>query len=194
MIKSQNGFTLLELLIGATLSAAVLAAVLSSYIFMGRQLARLANQQTLETEGRRTLAAFAQDVQQATGISGTPTAAAVTLVVPGNAGSVSTIAYTFTNNTSGNGTLVRTPSGGTAQTLLRNITNTGLFFRYYDAAGSAYDNGSSPYTTYTTYLPGIKQLALEFNTQIVTVNNGTSTAVYKAASHRLILRNRALLP
>jgi Tfp pilus assembly protein PilW len=180
-------------LIGTTLSAAILAAVLSGYVFMGRQLVRLSNQQTLETEGRRTLAIFTQDAQQAVGISGTPTETNVNFIIPGTGGAVSTVSYIFTNSSSGNGTLVRTPSTGTAQTLLRNITNAGLVFRYYDSAGSAYDNGSSPYTTFTTYLSGIKTISLEFNTQILTINNGTSTPIYKASSQKLVLRNRALL-
>lgn len=181
--SSRAGFTLVELLIGATLSAAIMAAVLSSYIYMGRQLARLANQQTLETEGRRTLAYFARDVRLASGISGTPSATSVTLSLPTSTGTT-TVAYSYN---SGAGTLTRTPASGTAQVLLRNITTSGLTIRYYDASGN-------PYTTYTDYLSGIKQVSLEFSTQLGTASNGTQTKVYELATNRLILRNRTLLP
>lgn len=181
--RSEGGFTLVELLIGATLSAAVMAAVLSSYIYVGRQLARLANQQILETEGRRTLANFSRDVRLASGISGTPSATGVTLSQPTSTGTT-TVAYSYN---SGAGTLTRTPASGTAQVLLRNINTNGLTIRYYDTS-------NNPYTTYTDYLSGIKQISLEFSTQLGTANNGTQTNIYEVASNRLILRNRSLLP
>ena len=182
-LSLSKGFTLVELLIGATLSAAVMAAVLSSYLYVGRNLARLANQQVLETEGRRTLAYFSRDIRIARDISGPPSATSVTLSQPTNTGTT-TVAYSYN---SGAGTLTRTPASGTAQVLLRNITASGLTIRYYDTSGN-------PYTTYVDYLSGIKQISLEFSTQLGTAGNGTQTKVYELASNRLILRNRALLP
>ncbi|HEX7631695.1 MAG TPA: prepilin-type N-terminal cleavage/methylation domain-containing protein, partial [Lacunisphaera sp.] len=63
--SSAKAFTLTELLIGMTLSLIVMTAVLTSYTFMGRNLFRLANQQTLQTQSRRTLQYFQQDVRMA---------------------------------------------------------------------------------------------------------------------------------
>jgi type II secretory pathway component PulJ len=205
---TRAGFTLVELLIGATLSAMVMAGVLSSYIFIGRSLARLANQQTLETEGRRTLTNFARDVRMASSlatVSTTPTspsASRIDLVVP--AGSVThTVTYYYNSTSSAasvtvNGTSVSMPANSltrclyngasvTSLTLLRNITASGLTIRYFDAA-------DSEYTGYTDYLTGIKQVSLEFSTQAGTSSNGTQTKVYQVASSRLLLRNRGLLP
>ena len=85
---AERGFTLVEVLIGAALSAAVMAAVLSSYVYLGRGLGRLTNQQTLETEGRRTIALFARDARMASDlvtVSSSPTSPAsnrVDLTVP----------------------------------------------------------------------------------------------------------------
>ena len=165
-----------------------MAAVLSSYIFLGRSFTRLTNQQILESEARRTLATFAKDVQAATGISGTPSASTVTLTLPTTSGTT-TVAYAYN---SGAGTFTRTPSGGTALVLLRNITDNDsgttadLTLRYYDVSGNAY-------TSYTDYLSGIRQLALEFSTQTGVSANGTQTLVYRVASSRLLIRNSALL-
>jgi Tfp pilus assembly protein PilW len=199
--KHSAGFTLVELLVGATLSAAVMAAVLSSYIYLGRSLARLANQQTLETEGRRALGYFAQDVQTASGLTdtGNLSASRVSLLVPAATGTY-TITYYYNSSATAasvtiNGSsvsmeataLTRCVYNGTAvtaQTLLRNITS--LSMKYYDSSGSEY-------TSYTDYLPGIKQLALQFSTQTGSSANGTQTLVYQVASNRLILRNRAFL-
>jgi hypothetical protein len=188
-------------MVGAALSATVMAAVLSSYIYLGRGLNRLANQQTLETETRRTLTYFAQDVQSATGLTGTISATRVDILVPTATGS-NTVTYYYNNSSSTttvtvNGTSVTMAANAltrcvydgttvTPQTLLRNITSGGLTFSYYDGAGNAY-------ASYTNYVSGIKQLSLQFTTQAGSANNGTQTRPYEAASSRLVLRNRSYL-
>ena len=209
--KPLAGFTLVELLVGATLSAAVMAGVLSSYIYIGRNLARLANQQTLETEGRRTLANFSRDVRMASELTDTANLSAtrVSFTVP-TANSTNTITYYYnstpitlspyddSDDVTVNGTtvamrreaLTRCVYDGTtvtSLTLLRNITTNGVTLRYYDAA-------DREYTTYTNYLSGIKQVTLEFSTQLGTSSNGTQTRVHSVASNRLILRNQGFLP
>lgn len=181
------GFTLVELLIGLSLSLTIMAAVLSSYLFLGRSLSRLVNQQTLETEGRRTLATFTQDVRASSAISGTPSVSTVTLTIPSGA-STTTVAWSYNSTT---GILTRTPASGTARTLVSNLTS--LHFRYYNEAGTAYDSGSSPYTTQTDYMSGLKQISLAFTSQTGSANNGTLTSVHSFASPRLLVRNRALL-
>ena len=220
--KSAKGFTLVELLIGASLSAAVLAAVLSSYIFLGRQFARLANQQALETQARRAIGFFTQDVQRATGlviVSTTPASPAANrldLTVPTTTG-ISTVTYYFNSSLTAptsvtiSSTTVSMPAASltrcvtigttvTTLTLLRNISDGDLsaadgdlVFRYFDATGNPYDNNTSPYTTTTSYLPGIRQISLHFSTQIVTRNQGTTTPVQRNDTSRLALRNRSFL-
>jgi len=214
------GFTLVELLVGVTLAAAVMAAVLSSYIYLARSLGRLANQQTLETESRRTLAYFAKDVQSASAISGTPGASTVALIVPTAAGT-NTVTYYYnanaydaatpTDDVTVNGVtvpiqrqaLTRCVYDGTSVsslTLLRNITDnddsttSDLFIRYFDGSGNPYDNGSTPYTTVNTgALGGIKLLSLQFSMQLGAAGNGTQTLVYPVASGRQVMRNKAVL-
>jgi Tfp pilus assembly protein PilW len=218
-IKSNAAFTMAELLIGATLSAMVMAGVLSSYIYMGRSLARLANQQTLEAEGRRTLAYLNQDVRMASDITVTPQTAPsfyVTFTIARSGTGAQQVIYYYNSTasaipTSISGTSVSVPahslmrvvSTGSAvlypiQTVLSNIvsTNEGCYLRFFDVAGSAYDSGTAPYTpdfTASSSL-GIKQIALTFKTQLGTASNSTQTKVYQVASNRMILRNRTLLP
>jgi type II secretory pathway pseudopilin PulG len=181
--RPSAGFTLLELLIGMSLALMVMGAVLSSYIFLGRNLARLANQQTLETQGRRALAYFAQDVRMASGLT-SPSVSGVTLTLP-----VASVTYTYDSSAH---TLTRQVQGATAQILVSNLLS--FYFRYYDDTGLPYDNGSSPYTTQTDYLPGIKQVSMFLTSQVGNSGNGTQTPVYQAASSRLIIRNLQLLP
>lgn len=167
-----------------TLSMLVMSAVLSGFLFVGRNFGRLANQQTLESEGRRTLAYFEQDVRKATAIS-TPLVTEVTLTVPTGTGTTS-IRY---NYDAGAGTITRT-AGGTALVLQRNLLSA--YFRYYDGQGSPFDNSTAPYTTYTSYTSSIKQVSLNFSSQTGSLNNGTRTPVNHVASSRLLLRNKAL--
>lgn len=202
--KSEAGFTLVELLVGAALSATVMAAVLSSYIFIGRNLTRLANQQALETEARRTLALFNQDVRMASGLTDTANlgSSRVSFTIPTGIGT-NTVTYYFNDTTAAvavtvNGTSVSMPANAltrcvyngttvTSLTPLRNIITGGLTINYYDLSDNAY-------TSYTNYLSGIKQVSLEFSTQTGTNGNGTQTQVYEVASNRMIIRNRGFLP
>jgi Tfp pilus assembly protein PilW len=202
-LSPSKGFTLVELLVGATLSAAVMAAVLSSYVYLAKHFVRLTNQQSQETEGRRTLGYFTRDVQVASGIDTSLTLSATrcSLTVPTttgtntityyyNNGAATSVTISGTNVAMGANSLTRCVYNGstvTSQTLLRNITSGGLNFYYYDASGNIY-------TVYTDYLPGIKQMMLQFTTQAGTRGNGTQTLAYQVASSRLIVRNKAVLP
>jgi type II secretory pathway component PulJ len=213
--KIPAGFTLVEVLVGATLSAAVMAALLSGYVYMGRNLARLANQQTLETEARRTLALFARDIRMASDLTDTAnlSASRVSFFIPTSTGT-NTVTYYYNNTPSAatvtiNSSSISMPANALTRCLyngssvsaltllrLRNVNDTSvasrsdLIFRYYDSSGNEY-------TTYANYLLGIKQVTLEFTT--LTGNNKDDTpspqsATYQAKSARFILRNRSFLP
>lgn len=210
--NTHAGFTLVELLVGATLSAAILLAVLSSYLYLGRNLGRLVNQQTLETEARRTLGYFAQDVKKAAGLTDTANLSAFrfSLMVPNGTGATDAVTYYYNSDltdpvvVSISGTNVTMPAASltrcvyngttvTSLTMLHYITDgdtdeadNDLRFRYYSASGTEY-------TSYTDYLHGIKQLSLEFSTQTGVALNGTQTPLHRVASGSLVLRNRTLL-
>ncbi len=197
------GFTLPELLIAVTLSMIVMAAVLSSYVFVARSYTKtigfgLPNQPTLEAQGRRTLAAFAQDVQMTSAISSI-SASAVTLAIPRSTGGTKNVTYYYNSTSaavtvSGSGYSAVVPA--TALARIDQASNTSLtlhsslltcVFSYYDASGN-------PYTTFTNYLPGIKQISMTFTSQAGTSANNTLTKVYKVASPRYLFHNKSLLP
>ena len=201
-MRSTRGFTLVELLIGMSLALMIMTAVLTSYVTLARNFTRSlgvtsANQPTIETQARRTLAYFAQDVRMASGISGTPSASSLVLTLPTGTGSKS-VAYYF-NNTSAAVTvtlvsystvipaysLVRVDGSNGATLLLQSgLLTFGL--NYYDSSGN-------PYTSFTNYLPGIKQLSFSFTAQGGNSTNGTLTQIYETDSPRMIIRNKALL-
>ena len=197
--RRRAGYTLSELMIGVCLSMIVMNAVLASYVFVARAYTRTiafgsANQPTLEAQGRRTLASFAQDVQMASALS-SPTASSVTLTVPNPMGGTRNATYHF------NGTASPVTVSGyavPAMSLARIDVTTGtgltLHSTLLTCVFTYYDSSNNPYTTYVNHLPGIKQMSVAFTSQSGAATNGTLTRIYRVASPRLGLRNKALLP
>jgi len=196
------GFTLAELIIGVLLSTIVMGAVLNSYVFVARAYTRtigfgLPNQPTLESQGRRTLAYFAQDVQATAGINESYTLAdhEVTLTMPRSTGGTRDVTYYY-NETANAISLygVSVP----ANTLVRIDRSTSTLLTLHSSLLTCvityYDTFGRPYTTYTNAQKGIKQIALALTAQAGTSANRTLTSVYTVASPRLVLRNKSLLP
>lgn len=191
-------FTLVELLIAMSLSLMIMTAMLSSYVFLGRSFTRSlgiasANQPTLESQGRRAVAYFTQDVRMARGRTGTISASEVTLTLPTSSGTKN-ITYYY-NSTAAAVTVYSVVTLANSLTRIDRSTSTGLTletnllsctFRYTDAA----DN---PYTTYVNYLPGIKLISFSLSAQTGSSVNGTLSQVYQINSAPLLLRNTPLL-
>lgn len=197
---------------------AVMAAVLSSYVFVARSYSRtigfgLPNQPTLESQGRRTLTYFARDVQAAAGIftGSSPAAYAlsdtkVTLIVPRSNGGTRYVTYYFNNtataaSVSDGTSTVSVPayalsridwSSSTALTLHSSIVASSCTFTCYDTFADIDVTGSArSYTTYVNYLNGIKQIALTLTAQAGSGSN--QTLLYRITSPRYALRNKTLL-
>jgi Tfp pilus assembly protein PilW len=196
-----------ELMIGVVLSTIVMGAVINSYVFVARSYTRtvgfgLPNQPTLEGQGRRTLAYFSQDAQVASAIyvsTVAPLAALsaseVTFSVPLPTGGTRYVTY-FYNSTAA--AVSKYSVTVPAQTLVRIDRSTNTFltlhsslltcvFTYYDVVGQ-------PYSNYTDYLLGLKQVSFILTAQAGTSANNTLTGVYRVTSPRLVLRNKSLLP
>jgi prepilin-type N-terminal cleavage/methylation domain-containing protein len=181
----QRGFTLVELLIGSSLAAMVMTAILSSFIFMGRNLSRLASYQALENEARQALGYLRQDFALAKAVKGgtTPTANTVTLVLPAGEVTYTYDAATFTvrrqANFGANGDF----------TLLHNSQSdcTDYSFRYYTTSDAAPTDQASP----DTYVPySIKQIEVGFVLESPATWAAAARSRYEAASSRFLIRNR----
>ncbi len=179
--RSRAGFTLVELIIGISLSFMVMGALLSSYLFVARSFTRTlgvssATQPTLESQGRRTLMLFQQDATQALRIKGAPSATSVTLEIPTPTGSAE----------------VRYQYNQTAQTLSRTTggVTTVIHINLLDCQFTYYDRYGRPYSSFVNALSGIDQIALSFSAQAGNAANGTLSGIHRVASSRLTLRNR----
>jgi hypothetical protein len=180
-----RGFTLVELLIGASLAGFAMMALLSSFVFLARNFTRLANRQALEGQSRTALAYLQADLAQARAVksSGPATASSVTLVLP--AGEVT---YTYD---SGAGRLLR-QAGFSSQpeiSLLKttNCRCTAFAFSYFTGTGGS-PAAQLATTTNTPY--SIKQLQVSFELQTPATESTATRMQYKTVSARLNLRNR----
>jgi len=102
---AARGFTLVELMVGLSLAAIVFAGILSAYLFLGRNLTRMANMQQQMVTNRRVLQVFTRDLSSAIALTN-PTSTNLPLTVP--------TVRTLTNcaTTSGSATVTCTTTAG----------------------------------------------------------------------------------
>jgi type II secretory pathway pseudopilin PulG len=199
----RGGFTLVEILIGASISSFLMVGVLSTFLLMGRTSANLINYTRLETNARKALEKFSSEVHQAYAVGTGYSATSVTLSLPDNTsdrvpanptanGAYSvTYAYDSVNNR-----LTRAVNGGTAETFIDDvyqISGTPIFnyYKYVNAAtlpnvGEGYHNAVT--TNTASNLREIRQIEVSFllKRKDVTVVAATN----KVFSARFILRNK----
>lgn len=180
-----GGFTLVELLIGSSLAAFVLMALLSAFVFLARNFTRLANRQSLETSSRTALAYLRADVAQARAVKpGSPvTADSVTLVLP--AGDV-----TYSYDSSAGRLLRQAGFGAQPQIELLNSANgrcTGFAFTYYTGTGGSPADQLTPGMN-NAY--SIKQLQVTFVLETPATESAQTSLRHETVSARLNLRNK----
>jgi prepilin-type N-terminal cleavage/methylation domain-containing protein len=180
-----SGFTLVELMIGSAVGAIVMAALLATYIFLGRNLARLASYHALENESRKALAYLSKDFALAqkvkTGTS--PSSAGVTLVLPGGE-----VVYTYNSTTH---SLRRQANFGanTDLTLLSNNSCqcTTFELKYFTTTdGSPTDQGAP-----TTYVPySVKRIQVRYIVESPSTWSTMTRTRLETASGRYLFHNR----
>ena len=183
--RFDAGFTLVELMVTSALGAMVMAGVLSAYIFMGRNLARVSSYQALENESRKALAYLSRDFRQARSVKTgtTPKESEVTLVLP--SGEVS---YTYDSTQK---TLRRQATFGASQDFYLLHTTccecTSFQFYYYTSTDGAPTDAVAaednvPYS--------IKQIQVGYVLESPSGWNAQTRTRFEIASARYILRNR----
>ena len=112
-------------MIGAGLSAFILAGTLSTFLFVGRSSASIQNYADMESQARRALEIFSHDARQAGAISWT-SSIQITLTVD-----AASVVYAYSPVT---GSFTRTDASGT-RTLITGITPGTFTFRPYNLSG-----------------------------------------------------------
>ncbi|HKB90802.1 MAG TPA: hypothetical protein VKC60_09840 [Opitutaceae bacterium] len=185
---SAAGFTLVEVMVSATLSVFVLAAILSTFLMMGRSGANVANYVELETRARKGLEKFSEDARNASGILWNDAVNSnggnsVTLTIPNAADSTTSQVTYYWDTTSGSATyqcfcskVGDASSTNPPATLVKNVSSFG--FDRYKIGGS----GAAANDTET------KQLQIT----LTTVRTSTTAVAVSemVLSARYILRNK----
>jgi prepilin-type N-terminal cleavage/methylation domain-containing protein len=168
---AARGFTLVEMLIGSSLAAFILTAVMTTFLFLGRSGANVQNYNDMEAQSRRALEQFAQDVRQASEITWT-SSTDITLVVDS--------ANIRWRHVSGDGTFRRT-AAGTERTMISGITT--FTFQPYSITG-----GSVSVADLAAAGRQTKQLQISLEAQ--RTNRTVARATNLVLSARYILRNK----
>lgn len=171
--RIRRGFTLVEMMIGATLGSFVLLAVLLTFLFLGRSGANLRNYSDMEAQARKALELFAEDTRQASAVTWA-SANSVTLVVNG-------VNVTYTH---ASGNFSRTINSVTT-TLLTGITT--FNFLAYTISGTALTDFSTA-TARTAANASTKQIQISLSAARTTQTVATATNIVLSA--RYVLRNK----
>lgn len=180
--RPRAGFTLIEVLISSALASAVLAAVFSTFLFLGRSGANMANYTTMEAEARKALELFAEDTRQGGGVIWN-SATSLTLVV-------NNLPITYAYN-AGARTFTRTYRPSASSTATRTVV---LVTGITDFSFLAYKITGTPITDFSTAAARAQanvstkqvQLSLSASRTATTVTTATNIVL----SARYVLRNR----
>jgi prepilin-type N-terminal cleavage/methylation domain-containing protein len=171
----RRGFTLVEVLIAAGLSAFIMTGVLTAFLFLGRSGATLQNYNDMEAQSRRALELFAEDVRQASAISWT-SATEITLTV-----NSSSVTYSYAS-----GNFNRQVGSGPAGAIISGIIDGTFSFRAFNVAGTEIPLDSA--AALTTAGTATKQLQISLRSARSRATLATATNTVLSA--RFILRNK----
>jgi prepilin-type N-terminal cleavage/methylation domain-containing protein len=175
--RQRRGFTLVEVMIGASLGSMILAGVLSTFLMLGRNGANIANYSIMETQSRRALEEFSQDVRMADNVTWN-SSSSITLSVPNNYTSTSNnVTYFYDSSTQA---FYRRP--GTTSTI--DGTQTKFISNVVSFSYSRYDRINNPATLDTT----TKRIQLSMTARTTTKTTATASNIILSASY--ILRNK----
>ena len=173
--RAAAGFTLVEIMIGASLASFILAAVMSTFLFMGRSGANVQNYNDMEAQARKALELFAEDTRQASGVTWGADSNTVTLTVTG-----ASIMYYYDPTAK---IFYRRDSTSTKK-LVTGIRS--FAFKAYNISGNAIALVTAADLTAANGTTKQLQISLEAARSNTTVVDATNTVL----SARFVLRNK----
>lgn len=175
-LSRQTGFTLTEVIIGASISSFILAGVLSTFLFIGRSGANIQNYNDMEAQARQALELFAQDTRQASAIKWN-SAVDITLTV-------NTIGINYLYDKDTRSFIRIDNNSGVRRTLVTGIV---LFeYKAYGITGASLPLTSAAELTSADKSTKQLQVSLESTRNTRTVARASNTVL----SARFILRNK----
>jgi len=179
-VRRVRGFTLVEVMISATLASFLLLAVLTAFLFLGRTGANMQNYTEMEVQARRAIETFAEDVRMAKDATwNSPTS--LTLTVVTSSGATATYTYAYSSTT---GKLTR-QTATTTTTLVSGITSFSFTAYKINTAPITLTSDSTVLAAASTLTKQV-QISLRAIRSTRTVTDATNSVI----SARFILRNK----
>jgi len=185
----RAGFTLVEVLIGSTMSVFILAGVLSAFGFLARSGVLIQHYNDMESQARQALELFAEDVRQASSITWTD---ANTLTLTVNTALV-TFGYSTTQKTFYRSYRPTATAPATTKILVTDVTT--FQFKAFTITGTEITDFSTS-ATRATAGRSTKQLQISLeaarymDTALGTERRSQIGASNTVLSARFILRNK----
>lgn len=186
----RRGFTLVEVLISTTLSAFILAGILSTFLFMGRSGANLSNYSDMESQARKALEMFAEDTRQASSINWN-SGNSVTLTVNSSPVVYQYDSGNFVRRVPGSSTILVTGIQAPVARISDTDTVCTPFFRGYTVSGTellAVQYASPSAAALSGASTNTKQLQISF--EAIRRTRTVAAASNLVLSARFILRNK----
>ncbi|HET7535102.1 MAG TPA: prepilin-type N-terminal cleavage/methylation domain-containing protein [Candidatus Didemnitutus sp.] len=181
-LRSPRGFTLVEMLFVATLTGVITIGMLSTYLFLGRNLTRLSYRRALEIQSRTILNTLGNDVRKATAISNAASNGLTLTLTDG-----STVVYSYSSSSlsrnagSGAVALISDIKGEKTQVPVTMPTATFSYYTTTNGTPAAWMDIKRVDLSFTLQAGGSTQAA-----------SGTQSQ-FQTASARFLLRNRQLV-
>lgn len=181
-IRGTSGFTLVEVMIGSTLSIIVLAGVITAFLMLGRSGYNAANYSMMEAESRRALEMFSTDARMSNNITWTSSSSVSLRVVTG--GTSQWVTYAYDSSTTGpTAQCFYRVMGNASSTapkliLVRNVTEF-AFRRYKVINGVDY-----------TAINDLETKQIQITLRSVRTGTTTVAATNAVLSARVVLRNK----
>lgn len=179
--RRRRGFTLPEVIIGASLGTIVLAGVLSTFLMLGRNGVSAAGYSDMDAQARKALEEFAQDVRMASDVTWHSSRALTLTVVDNYAATGNQVTYAWDNDSTSDTyrCFYRIPGDGTAPNTktiyIRNVTDFS-FYRFNRLNAATASNAATKRI----------QIAMTIATSGATLVTSTNNVV----SASFILRNK----
>ena len=177
-----RGFTLVEVMVAASIGSIVMAGVMSTFLMLGRSGTNIVAYTTMDAQTRRALEDFAQDVRMASDATWNSDTS-MTFTVPDNYtsdGNQVTYAWDNTANSATYHYFYRKPGDDTATTTkttyIANVTSF-VFYRYDRLNVATTSNAATKRV----------QINMTITSRNTTVVNATDTTL----SASFVLRNKA---
>jgi prepilin-type N-terminal cleavage/methylation domain-containing protein len=189
--QKRRAFTLVEVMVAATIGSFVLAGVLTAFLMLTRSATNAANYSMMETQSRKALEELGQDLRMAKDAVWN-SSTSITLEIPDNYTTTSNLVTYAYQISGGVGQFYRVPGGpsstSTKTVLVRNVSSDFAFSRF-DRVGAPLSS-TVPGTTAAASALNIQTKRIQLYMTVRSTSRTVVAATNTILSASFILRNK----